>query len=129
MKKHHLYHVTMWFLRYFTQIHDFAFAAWDTIISHGRSTTWDVIVSHAYANLDPRAFRSPGSRLTLTRDTWTQRSETIWRSPAVVCNFVQKIYWFKFNQRCSRRMLPCCPSKGHIFSNILKRKRQKLRYT
>jgi hypothetical protein len=24
MKKQHLYHVTMWFLRYFTQIHDFA---------------------------------------------------------------------------------------------------------
>ena len=26
-----------------------------------------------------------------TRDAWTPRSETIWRSRAVVCNFVQKI--------------------------------------
>ena len=62
-----------------------------------RGINWDIIVYHAHA--------------------WTPRSETIWRSRAVVCNFVQNY----------RRFIKL--TKDFQISNILKRKRQKLRYT
>jgi hypothetical protein len=71
MKKHHLYHVTMWFFPVFHSNSWFRNPAWETNIPRQihRGINWDIIVYHAHA--------------------WTPRSETIWRSRAVVCNFVQ----------------------------------------
>jgi hypothetical protein len=62
MKKQHLYHVIVWFFTVFHSNSWFRNPAWDTIISHGRSTVGYYSIQRSRATRGHRALKQYGVR-------------------------------------------------------------------
>jgi hypothetical protein len=107
MKKQHLYHVIMWFFTVFHSNSWFRNAAWDTIISHGRSTVGYYSIPRSRVKRGHHALKQYGVRELLFVISYRRFDLT---------KDFQDVY-VTFND------------PRDTCSNILKRKRQKLRYT